>query len=296
MTDNDITIVDMVTQMINNNQLSAEDELRIKQILEGRLRNRSDGQKGMCLAEAINSEMAKKLALQDPRMKNMCELVYNRCFRESRIGRMDSLKLTEKTVKKFEKDVRELYGLNENEIVFFMGMLQVGLDKLADEKLLSFIPDRHLFRDFINTRHTTIYIDNPYSPEETEKIIQWMERHPTDARGLAVGLWFTGGISLTEIVNLTKKDCWGGKRTADSIMKFEERLFCARNRAGIVRNALDLHPSNVKYVFVIPRRDGSGWKRLTEQGLQKKIGCICQDLGITYKKVHKNEAIKLTDV
>ena len=50
MTDNDITIVDMVTQMINNNQLSAEDELRIKQILEGRLRNRSDGQKGMCLA------------------------------------------------------------------------------------------------------------------------------------------------------------------------------------------------------------------------------------------------------
>lgn len=287
-----VSMADMVIQMIGSGQLSFEDEARIRQTIEGRQKGTGDGQKGRCLAGVIDSEMAAKMASQDTAMRNMFWSVYKKCFKDSRVGKMDASKLTEKTVNKFEKDVRELYGLDENEMVFFMGMFQVGLDKMAEEGLLEFVHDRQRFRDFIGSRHRISYIGNPYSSGETEKIMNWSELHPTDARGLAVGLWFTGGISLTEIVNLSKKDCWG-RRTADSIMQFDEGLFRVRRRAEIVRNALNLHPADVRYVFAIPRDDGSGWKRLTGMGLQKKLGCICRAVGISYKKIKEDEAIRL---
>lgn len=283
-----ITLADMVIRLIADNQLSAEEEIKIKKMIEEKQRERG----GRCLAVVIDMEMTKKLPSEDIRMKNMYQSVYQKCFKKSRVGNMDSLKLTEKIISKYKRDVRELYGLNENEMVFFMGMLQVGLDKMAEEGILNFVPDKEMFHNFMNPKTRTSYIDNPYTNEETVKIMEWSELHSTDMRGMAVSLWFAGGISLTEIVNLTKKDCWGGKRQEDSIMEFEERLFDAGISSKIAAKALNLHPREVRYVFAVPRRDGTGWKKLTEIGLQRKLNCICRDIGIAYKNIAKNEAIR----
>ncbi len=195
------------------------------------------------MAEVIDVEMSKKLTTENIKMKNMYQSVFQKCFKNSKIGNTNSFKLSEKEISKFKKDVRELYGLNEYEMVFFMGMLQVGLDKMAEEGSLNFTPDKEMFRNFLQLKHRVSYFDNPYSNEETEKIMEWVEMHLTDVKGLAVSLWFTGGISFVEIVNLAKTDCWGNKRSADSIMQFRENLFEVSTRAKTVRNALNMHPA-----------------------------------------------------
>lgn len=284
-----ITMADMVAQMITDNRLSAKEEAEIMKMIEEKQRKRG----GRCLAEVIEVEMSKKLGAENIKMKNMYQSVFQKCFKDSKAGNTVSFKLSEKVISKFKKDVRELYGLNENEMVFFMGMLQVGLDKMAEEGGLNFTPDKEMFRNFLQLKHRISYIDNPYTYEETEKIMEWTEMHPADVKGLAVSLWFTGGISFTEIVSLAKTDCWGNKRAADSIMQFKENLFEVSTRAKIVRNALNMHPKDVRYVFVVPRRDNSGWRRLSEQELQGKLWHICKQLEITYKTVSRDEALRI---
>ena len=284
-----ITLADMVTRLIADNQLSVEEEIKIKKMIEEKQRKRG----GKCLAEVIDAEMSIKLAGESMKMKSMYQSVYQKCFKETRVGNMDSFKLSEKVISKFRKSVSELYGLDENEMVFFMGMFQTGLNKMSDEGLLDFVPDKEMFQNFLHLKNKISYIDNPYTDEETGKIMEWVELHPTDIRGLAVSLWFTGGVSLEEIADLKKTDCWGGKGRAGGIMEFKTGLFDSGIRAKIVTKALSLHPRDVIYVFVVPRQDGTGWKKLTEIGIQKKLMYICKETGIVYKKIHKNEAVML---
>lgn len=293
MEESKIIMSDMAVQRISGNQFSAEEETTVKKRITEKQGKIGNGQKGRCLAEVIELEIGDKLDLEDVRMKSMCQTVYKRCFKETKIGNMDSLKLSEKAINKFKKDIREFYGLNEDEMLLFRWMLQTGLNKMADEGILKYVPDKNIFYNPMDSKHRIAYISNPYSLEETEKIMRWAEEHPADVRSQAVSLWFTGGIALTEIVNLTKKDCWGGTRAEDSPMEFEENLFKAGIRPQIVWRALKMHPKEVKFVFVIPRQDGSGWKKLTETGLQRKLKCICRDIGIDYKRIGKKEAIKL---
>lgn len=293
MDGSNITMADMVTRVIASGQLSPLEEVRIKKMIEEK-QKKTGSQKGRCLTDVVKEEMIGRMGAQDVGIKDIYYSVFQKCFEENRIGRMDAFKLSDAIVKKYKKDVTELYGLSENELIIFMEMLHMGLEKMEIEGMIDFVPDPNIFQKFNVLEQRVSYIVNPYSNGETEKIMKWAECHPTDARGLAVSLWFTGGISLTDIVNLSKKDCWGNKRGLDSLMEFNEGLFNVRIRSGIVRKALDLHPRDVKYVFVVPRQDGSGWKRLTEKGLQRKLAYICQDIGISYKKIDRNEAIKLS--
>lgn len=292
MDGNKATVAGMVVQLITDNQLSSGEEAEIRKIIEERQKKRGEGLSGRCLAGVIETDVMDRLALDD-RMKDMCRSVHKRCFKESRVGKMDSFMLSEKLVNRFQKDVGEMYGLNEKEMIFFKGLLQAGLNKMAGDGLLNFVPDREIFHDFVSTGYKTSYIENPYSPEETDRIMEWAERHPADVRGLAVSLWFTGGISFQEIVNLTKKDCWGERKPWECLMQFEKGLFDTGIRPQIVRKALDQRPKDVKYVFVVPRRDGSGWKKLSENGLQMKLRYICRDTGIVYKGFRKDEAARL---
>lgn len=292
MGESKITFADMVTKMIADGQLSAAEEMVIKKMIEEK-QKKAGGQKGRCLADVVGAEIMEKLDEEDVKMNSLYQSVYRKCFEENRVGRKDSFKLSEAMIKKYQKDVTELYGLDEKEIAIFFEMLQAGLRILEEDGILDFAPDKNTFCRFKRQERKVSYISNPYSSGETGRIMEWTECHPTDSRGMALSLWFTGGIALTEIVNLTKKDCWGNVRTADSIMEFKEGLFNSSTRSGIVRKSLDLHPREVRHVFVIPRQDGSGWKRLTEKGLQRKLAYICQEIGITYKKIEKNEAIKL---
>lgn len=288
-----ITIAGMVAQMINSGQFSEEEEAEIQRLIEEKHKKGEDSHRGRCLAEAVKAEMMKKVDPKDIKMTDMYQTVLRKCFMETKAGNMDSLQLSEKAVRDFETEVRESFGLGENEKLLFMGMLQIGLNKLSGEGILNFAPDKNMFKRFADSRNGVSYIDNPYSSEETEKIMKWAKAHPADVRGLAISLWLTGGISLTEIVNLTKKDCWSGVRAEGSIMKFDKNLFKVTARSQIVWGSLRLHPKNVEQVFVVPKEDKSGWKKLTELGLQRKLCYICQDIGIDYKSIHRSEAIKI---
>lgn len=291
MEENKITIGDMVVQMISNGQLSDEEETRIlDMIVDKQARNCS---KSICLAEAVESGMVKKIENGIAAIKEMHDFVLVKCFKETAVGNMDSLELSEEIIRKFDEDVRKSFGLSRSETAFFVGMLRAGLNKMAADGALNFDPNVCFSSNTINSRQEILYIDNPYTEEETQKIMQWVQGHPADVRGIAVSLWFMKGISLTEIVNLTKKDCWGGVRTEQSSMKFKETLFKSSARSQIVWKSLYLHPRTVKEVFVIPKKDGSGWKKLTEWGLQKKLRHICKDIGIEYKGIRENEAIRL---
>lgn len=287
MEENGITMADMIVQMIDSGQLSYEEEMKIRKKIEEKRKDR-------CLADVIESEVAEKMDSESIKIKTICQSVHKKCFKESKVGTMNPFKLTDKMIRKFEKDVREFYGLNEKEMVAFMGMFQMGLNKMAEEGILDFTPDRNMFKSYLNSKHSISYINNPYSAEDTERIEKWVKLHPIDVKGMAIHIWLLKGISFIEIVNLTKKDCWDGVRTYDSIMKFDEDLFEANARSQIVWSSLRMHPKEVRYVFAVPRKDGSGWERLTVQGLQKKLWHICRSMNIDYKSIHGNEAIKLS--
>lgn len=290
METNKFTVTDIIIQIISDNQLPLEDEIKIKEIIE-RKHKKEDGRKDRCLADVIKSEIIGKMSAKDSKIKNISKAVYKKCFMKSGIGNTDSSELTEKKIKEFEKTFRSSSVLNKDERICFMALLQTGLNILSNSGMLGFVPDKKMFDKFLNSEHIINYIENPYSEEETEKIMKWAEEHPTDVRGIAVSLWFTKGISLTEIVNLTKKDCWNGVREKDSIMMFDKNLFNSSIRSEIVWKSLNLHPKEEEDVFVIPKKDGRGWEKFTEGGLQKKLWYICKEIGITYKRIYPNEAI-----
>lgn len=110
-------------------------------------------------------------------------------------------------------------------------------------------------------------------------------------RAQAVSLWFTKGLTLIDIVTLTKKGCWG--KCEERVKREESDLFRATFRTEIVRRALNTHPQNVKYVFSVLNSDYAGWEGLTERGLLIKLKAICKKTGIVYKQILINEAIKL---
>ncbi|MDE6052482.1 MAG: DUF787 family protein [Lachnospiraceae bacterium] len=293
MRKNEVTVAGMIMQMINSNQLSDEEEILIRRTLDEKQGRRECHYGNRCLAEAVETEMTEKMEQGIIKIEKMYNSVFGRCFKETSVGTMDSHKLTEKTIRKFEKEVEESFRLNKNEMIIFKSMLKSGLNKMASDGMLDFAPYNSLSGNPTDSGYRVFYIENPYTQEETEKIMKWSQNHPADVRGMAVSLWFAKGITLTEIVNLTKKDCWEGVRTKDSIMQFEKDLLKSRVRAEIVWKSVKLHPKEVKEVFVIPKQDGSGWKKLTEWGLQRKLWFICQDIGIVHKRINKNEAIKI---
>lgn len=280
------TVTDMIIMTINDNRLSVKEEVEIMDILRGRGEGREKKRMSRCLAGIAEQELQKRVDKGEIKesTKNRYHPIFRRCFLETEIGNMDAAELSESVVKDFVMEANEFLGLNRNDMYFFMGMLQTGLNKMSDMGLLTFEPDRKMYRVYVESERGIRYIDNPYSPEETKSIMDWIEEHSDiDVRALAVGLWLTGNISPEEIVALRKEDCW------DSGSGIEKGMFkeCARQR--FVTEANKHHPDEEQYVFMV-RKDGR-WKRLNERSLQIKLYYICQDIGIVYRAFHKNEAI-----
>ena len=199
--------------------------------------------------------------------------------------------LSAKTIVNLISEVKEQLGPKWEEEYAFMQLLQIGLNKLEENGDLNFSPDRLMYRKFIASKKTVSFIKNPYSEAETETIMQFAENHPADVRAQAVSLWFTKGLTLHDIVSLTKRDCVG--RRGKSIEREGIQLFPSPIRSKFVKRALATHPSTVENVFVISRSDYSGWDQLTEQGLLIKLSRICKETGISYKQILKNEAIQI---
>lgn len=156
-------------------------------------------------------------------------------------------------------------------------MLQTGLNKMAEEDMLRFVPEKHIYKNYLMYPDKEIhYIDNPYTDAETEKIKEWIDLHTNDIRGLALGLWFNGDVSFAEITNLKKEDARKG-------------IFKKWKKARFISKALELHSQRRDYVFMVIN-DGQ-LEKLTAQGLMMKLYHICNKLGIKYKKINKNEAM-----
>lgn len=266
----------IVNQIIDDNQLPDEDAIR--KILAEKVKMKEED-RGICLASVIEKELENAI-----RTGQICEenagmywSVFDKSIKNSEIGNMPVAELSNMLIKKFVLQAGKTYERNKTQLKCFTGMLQTGLNKMAEEDMLGFVPDRHIYRNYLMYPDREIhYIDNPYSSEEIEKIKEWIELHPKDIRGLALGLWFAGDVSLAEIANLKKEDANKG-----ILRKYK--------RARFITRALKLHSQRGDYVFMVIN-DGQ-WEKFTPQGFMMKLYHICNKLGIKYKRINRNEAM-----
>lgn len=141
----------------------------------------------------------------------------------------------------------------------------------------------------VDSKFGVKYIRCPHSIEEREKIMEWIDQHQYDAKSLAVALWLSGGIAPQEIINLRKED-YRYLKNMDTTMVCEKRSFQKWNTIEIMWKALKLHPKELEFVFMSQK--GADWKKLKGTSIQMKMYHICDEIGITYKPFHKNEAIQ----
>lgn len=283
-----ITVYDMIVQVINGNQLSVEEEVAIMELLRERGEEREKKRMSRCLAGVIDEELKKKVeaGIYKESTKDRYYPIYRKCFRETKIGNLDASELSETVIKEFIIEAHEFFGINnQNDMTAFMRLLQMGLNSMSDQGLLLFVPDKKLYKKHIEFDKGIKYIDNPYSPEEVNKILNWVEIHLFDSRGLAVALWLSSNIAPEEIVFLEKADCW----EEDNELINGKGIFAENTRLRIVKEAFNLHPESEQYIFMIKR--DNRWRRLNDNSLQIKLYYICQDVGITYRAFHKDEAI-----
>ena len=272
-----ITVIcKMVRQIIDEDKLA--DEAEIRRILEEKGKKEEED-RGICLASVIENELEK--AIQSGQIceehVGLYKSIFEKMIRESEIGNMPAKELSDILIKKFVLQAGKVYERDRTRLKCFTGMLQTGLNKMAEEDMLRFVPDRHIYRNYLIYPDKEIhYIDNPYTDAETEKIKEWIDLHTNDIRGLALGLWFTGNATLLEIVNLKKEDARKG-------------IFKKWKKARFISKALELNPKNGDYVFMT--KSEGNLEKLTAQGLMMKLYHICNKLGIKYKKINKNEAM-----
>ncbi len=269
-----IMLCQIVSKIIDENQLPDEDAVR--KILEEK--GKKEEYSKICLATVIEKELEKAIE-----SGQICEehvglykSVFEKMIRESEIGNMPASELSDMLIRKFVLQAEKTYEMDRTRLKCFTGMLQTGLNKMSEEDMLDFVPVKHAYKEYLGSESEIQYIHNPYTPEETERINEWIELHPGDIRGLALGLWFTGNITLMEIANLKKKDVHNG-------------LFKKWERARFISKALKLHSQRGDYVFMVI--NGGQLEKFTPQGFMMKLYHICNKLGIKYRKINKDEAM-----
>lgn len=297
-----ITVFDMIVQVVDGNQLHEDEEIELMKILRRRGEEREEKRMSRCLAGIVEIEMRKKVqeGIIKASTKHRYQPIYRRCFLETEFGNLDAAEITESAVKEFIIEAHESFGLNRNERMCFMGLLQTGLNKMSEDEMLDFVPDKKIYKNYIEIENGKNFILNPYFEEETKCIFDWIKRHPDDIRGLAVGLWFLGEIAPEEIIRLKREDlkdsCGNNTGEATVIKKSDADSYLSLTdmRSKIIHAALDLHPDGgLEYIFMIKKENR--WRRLVDNSLSIKLYYICQDIGIKYKAFHKNDVITCGD-
>ena len=269
-----ITVIcKMVRQIIDEDKLA--DEAEIRRILEEK--GKKEEERGICLASVIEKELEKAIKSGQICESNvgLYQSVFSKSIKNSEFGNIPASELSDMLIRKFVLQAEKTYEMNRIRLKCFTGMLQTGLNKMAEEDMLDFVPVKHA-KEYLGSKIVIQYINNPYTPEETERIKEWIELHPDDIRGMAIGLWFTGDVSLLEIANLKREEC-------------HKDIFKKWKRARFVAKALELHPQNKDYVFMAIN-DGK-LEKLTPQSFQMKLYHVCNRLGIEYKRINRNEAM-----
>ena len=159
-----------IEEFILSNGLSVVGEYKLWSLLENRINGREK-----CLASVIDKEIRE---YEDDEhsfgeYRDFYLNISRKCFWETETGSMEAAVLSSKIIEEFIIEMEEQYGLGENEKYAFMQMLQIGLNKLDDEGILKFSPDRLMFRKFAASKSAVSFIRNPYSEAETEKIMEW---------------------------------------------------------------------------------------------------------------------------
>lgn len=287
MNETKFTIGNMIIQIITENHLSLDEELDIKKHLE----KKSEARKDRCLAGIIEKELddAVKAGQLNESRKQRYYPILRRCFSDTAYGNLDASSLSEAVIQKFVLEALETYNLDRNDLLFFTGMLKLGLNKMAQRNLINFTPDKKILKSYMDPVDEFRYIRNPYSEKETDMIMEWIEDHPTDTRALAIGLWLSGGLCPMQIINLKKEEYFGNSNMPDITISFDKNIFNVWQRFNYIRKAAKLHPENTMYVFMVEKN--GIWKKLTGRSLQVKLYHICQNIGIKYKPFHQNEVI-----
>ena len=210
-----------------------------------------------------------------------------RYFIESKFGNLDASQITnEIAVDEFVLEIFDSGTLKKNTMQQVISLLKMGLRKLAEKQILGFEFEERMFRYHINAPYDNIRtIHNPYSIQETMKIMEWINQNKNDPRALALKFFFTGEITPSQIINLRVEDF-----TDDKIINGTNKEFAKSvQKQEIIKTAINLHPKEGEYVFMF-KKDGI-WRKLNSRSLQIKLYYICQGIGITYWAFHKDVSI-----
>lgn len=293
-----ITMADIVIRIIRENQLTPGEENRIRELLEERKQQRDEKRGCRCLAEYIEMETSIMLACGEKQKQEKCSRLIKLCFTESRIGSMDIKELSAGDIRKLIILMAEMQGMDRGDRMSVIILLQHTLDELGGKGILNFNPSKRIYSECKAAMDRTTFIENPYTPEEMCRITEWIDAHPHDMRGLAVGMWLASDISADEIVELRKKDLMdsdGINAMNPTVVKkneAEDYIALSGRREEIIRNALNLHAGrNLEYIFMPESEEGT-WKKMQGRSLPLKMSFICRDIGIQYRPFKCTEAIK----
>ena len=229
------TLGDMIKQIIKENHLSVVDETAIRKMLEEKAKKEEDK---VCLVSVIEKELEKAINSGQIFESNVGVYlsVFRECFEKSEIASIPAEELSDILIMKFVLQARKIFEGNNTKIKCFTGMLQTGINKMVEEKMLNFVPQKHA-KEYISSKNGIHYMYNIYTPEETEKIKEYLELNYNDNRNMALRLWFSGNLSLVEIANLKREDAYKG-------------IFRKGEKAKLISKALEMNPTNGNYVFM----------------------------------------------
>lgn len=301
MEDDKITMYDMVTQVIKNGQFSVEQEDALEIMLAGRKEKREEERLSRCLYGILKKEIDAKVDNGEIKLSTAKRYgpVIRKCFC-GEYGNMDVSEISEEILHDFITEVHESSGLSRNEMFMFMSLLRKILGKMSEDGILGFDPSKNLFVNHIENTPGTKLIDCPYTNNEQAAICKWIVSHLSDVRGLACGLWLIGGDGLSphRIINMKKQDAWkygmDGLNAQDAdndIFDFDPAANRAKARGNVITKALSLYPEETGYVFMVPKKESGGWKKLSESSLQIKMNWICAAVNVPFRSFHSNEAI-----
>ena len=149
----------MVRQIINEYKLP--DETEIRKILEEKVKKEED--RGICLASVIEKELEKAIKSGQICESNvgLYQSVFSKSIKNSEFGNIPASELSDMLIRKFVLQAEKTYEMNRTRLKCFTGMLQTGLNKMAEEDMLDFVPVKHA-KEYLGSKIVIQYINNPY--------------------------------------------------------------------------------------------------------------------------------------
>lgn len=287
-----VSMLDLVTGMIEGGQLTSEEEVSLRELLV----ERAHAREGMSLVGYIKREADNVADIRADYIRELQTRLYMYCIRRDSIGDKSPAELTEDDIRKYIIRTAVSFEMDRNSWHVFLRMLQRALTAMSREGALSFSPPIALdgkFLDLSNRKHS---VERPYAGVEWGKIKDWLEQHPRDVPGLALALWFEGEISLGEIIGLKKSHLmdYSGEYSVEPVVlkknESEDYLRLTSKRRRVIRAALDMYPgADQKYIFMVEGK--KRLKKLPEMELQEKLKTICRETGVKYKPLKSSEMI-----